>query len=159
MLFDPMLVGWAMLLFTIAALTDTCDGYLARRYGLVTELGNFLDPLADKVLIFSIFSCFYLLGFVPLWFVCLLVIRDISVTWLRSVLMQRKKPLKTSVIGKWKTTLQIVLVYLIFLLIMFQQVAINIGFLAPAMINSLMYGVTLITLYSGLEYFIKVMRS
>lgn len=139
-------------LFTLAAITDTCDGYIARRYGLMTELGNFLDPFADKVLIFSTFISFYSLSLLPLWFVLLVVIRDTCITVIRCLLVRKQRPLKTSMLGKWKTTLQIALVYVIFLGMLFGD---SYCFLAISLHSCtlfLTYIVAAITAYSGFSY-------
>ena len=59
----------SMVIFTIAALTDWYDGYAARKTGGITMWGQFLDPLADKILVSSGFICFSILGYIPVWMV------------------------------------------------------------------------------------------
>ncbi len=152
-------IVFAVVLFTIAALTDTCDGYLARRYRLVTELGNFLDPLADKILIFSTFFCFYLLNFVPLWFVILLITRDVMITLLRAFMTQKNLPLQTSHLGKWKTTLQIILIYLVFLSMLAPTGLSQFQSLYHMLMAVFMYLVAGLTVYAGLDYLVKVGRA
>ncbi len=158
-LFQQEYICLGIILFSLAAITDTCDGYVARRYGLVTELGNFLDPFADKVLVFSIFFAFYLLAFVPMWFVLLIIIRDSMVTILRLVMVKQQQPLKTSSLGKWKTTMQITLIYAIFLLMLLGD-----GGLMPELsmqwvVMVLTYLVAFMTAYSGAHYLFNVIKS
>ena len=74
---------WALAVFFLAAVTDTLDGYLARRYGLVTDFGKFLDPVADKALVVCAFICLCAAEVIPAWFVCLTVFRDLIVDGLR----------------------------------------------------------------------------
>lgn len=66
-------------LFAFAAFTDALDGYLAKRYGWSSELGKVLDPLADKLLLVTVFICLSLAGLVPLWIVGLVLFRDLVI--------------------------------------------------------------------------------
>ena len=63
---------YALLIFVLASVTDAYDGYYARKYDVESEIGNFLDPLADKILVSSAFISFYILGLIDMWMVCLL---------------------------------------------------------------------------------------
>ena len=106
-----------MIIFAVAAITDWLDGFSARAYGQVTEQGEFLDPLADKVLTTSAFVAFYMLDIMPLWMVLVIIIRDFGITAMRSVADQRGTPMKTSWHAKVKTFLQmVVIVYVLGLL-------------------------------------------
>lgn len=100
-------LGWrivATALFVAAALTDKLDGTLARRYGWVTELGKFADPLADKALTGAALIGLSLLHLVPWWLTVLVVVREVVVTVLRSVLA-RIAVIPASRGGKLKTLL------------------------------------------------------
>ena len=68
-----------LVLFAFAAFTDALDGYLAKRYGWHSELGKVLDPLADKLLLVTVFVCLSLAGLVPLWIVGLVLFRDLVI--------------------------------------------------------------------------------
>lgn len=109
----------AFLLFLIAALSDVWDGYLARKQGLVTNLGKFLDPLADKLLLVSTFVPFYLLshcngpvgsipwwGELPMWVLLLVLGRELAVTLLRSVGAVRGVAIPADKAGKRKALFQ-----------------------------------------------------
>src|SRR5208337_5017662 len=76
---------WACIVFTLAAVTDLLDGYLARKLGVVSVLGKFLDPLADKLIVMAALVWLVPMGRIDAWVVVLLLGREISVTGLRSV--------------------------------------------------------------------------
>ena len=67
---------YALIIFILASVTDAFDGYYARKYNIETEFGNFLDPLADKILVSSAFISFYLLDLIELWMVVVILSRD-----------------------------------------------------------------------------------
>ncbi|MCO6466978.1 MAG: CDP-diacylglycerol--glycerol-3-phosphate 3-phosphatidyltransferase [Bradyrhizobiaceae bacterium] len=104
------------ILFGIAALTDWADGYLARKYEEVTEHGEYLDPLADKILTISAFVSFYLLDIMPLWMIILIVVRDFIVTVLRNVAEERGETMTTSFLAKLKTALQMIVIVVVLFL-------------------------------------------
>src|SRR5215475_6467704 len=81
----PRSCFWAAMVFTAAALTDALDGYLARKLGIVSVLGKFLDPLADKLIVMASLVWMVPMGRIPAWVVVVLLARDISVMGLRSV--------------------------------------------------------------------------
>ncbi len=114
---NPLHSRVAIVLFGVAALTDFFDGYVARRFGEVTELGNFLDPLADKILVLSAFFAFVFLDVVPLWLVLVIIVRDAATTSIRVYADNRGQPLVTSRSAKWKTALQMVYVVVVLLLL------------------------------------------
>ncbi len=114
---NPLHTRIALLLFCVAALTDFFDGYVARKLGEVTELGNFLDPLADKILVLSAFFAFVFLGIVPLWLVLVIILRDAATTTIRVVADNKGVPLLTSRTAKWKTALQMFYVVMVLVLI------------------------------------------
>ncbi len=114
---DATGVTVAAIIFAVAAVTDWLDGFSARAYGQVTEQGEFLDPLADKVLTTSAFVAFYMLDIMPLWMILVIIVRDFGITVMRSIADQRGTPMKTSWHAKVKTFLQmLVIVYVIGLL-------------------------------------------
>jgi CDP-diacylglycerol--glycerol-3-phosphate 3-phosphatidyltransferase len=105
----------AILIFTIAALTDTCDGYFARKNNTYTQFGAFIDPLADKILILSVFSIFAYQHTIGWWVVLVLALRDIIVTQLRVRLLKAKGLFSTSYAAKLKTVFQFIGIYFLFL--------------------------------------------
>ncbi len=95
----------AFVLFVAASVTDLFDGYLARRYHMVTTLGKLLDPLADKLLTCSAMVMLVGLGRVPGWFVAIVVAREIGVTALRGMAVSEGMIIAASSLGKAKTLL------------------------------------------------------
>jgi CDP-diacylglycerol--glycerol-3-phosphate 3-phosphatidyltransferase len=103
------------LLFVLAAITDSLDGYLARRHGLVTTLGTFLDPLADKLLIVTALIALVPARGVPVWMVIILVGREIAVTGLRGIAVSQGMVISAGGLGKLKTFFEVIAVTLFIL--------------------------------------------
>jgi len=99
---------YAALVYSAAAITDLLDGWLARRMGIVSVLGKFLDPLADKLLVMAALVWMVPMGRVPEWAVVLLLAREISVTGLRSIASSEGLVISAGGGGKNKTALQMV---------------------------------------------------
>jgi CDP-diacylglycerol--glycerol-3-phosphate 3-phosphatidyltransferase len=102
--------GGALAVFVVAAISDYLDGRLARSLSARSRLGQFLDPLADKVLVLGTFIALAVLlpRIVPWWAVVLIALRDVAVTMLRSWLEAKGQSLRTIPMAKAKTTLQLV---------------------------------------------------
>lgn len=103
----PVTCALAALAFGLASLTDWADGYVARRLNLVTSMGKFLDPLADKVLICSVLIMFVHLGWTPAWVAVLMICRELVVTGLRAMAIDEGIVLAADKFGKAKTVTQI----------------------------------------------------
>jgi CDP-diacylglycerol--glycerol-3-phosphate 3-phosphatidyltransferase len=99
---------WAGIVFTLAALTDVLDGYLARKLGVVSVLGKLLDPLADKLIVMASLVWMVPMGRMPAWVVVVLVGRELSVTGLRSVAASEGVIISAGAEGKTKTALQMI---------------------------------------------------
>ncbi|WP_044243875.1 CDP-diacylglycerol--glycerol-3-phosphate 3-phosphatidyltransferase [Chondromyces apiculatus] len=99
---------WAAGVYSLAALTDMLDGYLARRQGLVSVLGKFLDPLADKLIVSGTLVWLVPMGRIPAWAVVLLISREITITALRSIASTEGLVIAAGDGGKVKTALQMV---------------------------------------------------
>lgn len=99
---------YAALLFALASVTDALDGYLARKWNLITVTGKFLDPLADKILVMAILVMLVSLGRIPVWLVVILLTREISITALRSIASSEGLVIAAGSEGKIKTALQLV---------------------------------------------------
>lgn len=152
----------SLLVFFIAIFTDWYDGWHARKYGEISKAGIFLDPLADKILTSAAFLGFYFLGFMPLWMVILIIIRDIIITLMRSYQEYKGKTMKTSFFAKTKTFIQMSYIFLIVILECLQSFFINPGltsdvnnFLFSDLNYFLMLSVTLITVITGIAYFFE----
>lgn len=101
----------ASIVFFVASLTDWYDGYIARRFHQTSRWGQFMDPLADKILVSSALAVFAWLDYIYWWMVILVIIRDLLITLLRSFAIYIGKPIITSVLAKWKTFLQMGFVF------------------------------------------------
>jgi CDP-diacylglycerol--glycerol-3-phosphate 3-phosphatidyltransferase len=152
----------SFVVFSIAAITDWYDGILARKYGFVTRWGQFLDPLADKVLTSFAFFAFLKIGFLELWMFIIIVVRDIGITLLRSYAELKEKPMVTTFSAKVKTFVQMAVIFytlLVYVLKDYNLFSIfftkpGIDLLNPVFIYILMLVVTILTAYTGLTYLI-----
>ncbi len=109
----PPAIGWAVLVFAIAAASDWWDGYMARAMNLVSPLGAFLDPLADKLLTGAAFLAFAWSGYIPWWMVAVVLARDVFLTVLRRRASVTGVPVKTSYFAKVKTFAQMTFILLV----------------------------------------------
>lgn len=107
----------ASIIFLAAALTDWYDGYFARRLHLTSRWGQFMDPLADKILISAALVVFAYMDLVYWWMVIVIITRDFIVTSLRSFALYIGKPIITSNLAKWKTFLQMTFIFAVLIYI------------------------------------------
>ncbi len=98
--------SWAGMVFAVAAASDWWDGHIARRMGLVSPLGTFLDPLADKLLTGAAFIAFAWLEYIPWWMVVVILARDLYLTYFRVVADAMGLSLRTTNFAKGKTFVQ-----------------------------------------------------
>lgn len=149
--------GWffvSIFIFTCAALTDTFDGYYARRFKAHSSWGAFLDPLADKILIDSTLFAFWIAGLIEWWVLVIIIARDILVTLLRVQTTGAGGIFKTSFLAKCKTTAQFLALYLLFFSLLVQPAS-TWYWLVLWSAKFFLYGVVFLTLYSGFDYFFK----
>lgn len=139
----------AAIIFIVASCTDWLDGYYARKLNLITNLGKFLDPLADKLLVTAALVSLVMLGFAPAWMVIVILAREFAVSGLRQIAAADGKVIAASVFAKWKTTTQIVAVSALLLH--------NMPFASiPFPFASLCLWLALVlTVLSGWDYFLK----
>jgi CDP-diacylglycerol--glycerol-3-phosphate 3-phosphatidyltransferase len=139
----------AFVLFVSAAVTDLFDGYIARRYSMVTTIGKLLDPLADKLLVCAAMIMLIPLARVPAWMAVIVVAREIGVTALRGVASTEGVIIAASRLGKWKTLLlNIAVAMLILHFSIFGLPVHKMG------IGVLIVGLVL-TAWSGMDYFFR----
>ena len=153
----------ALIIFILAALTDTVDGWLARKYNITTSFGKFMDPLADKILISSALVAFIALGYAKLWMVLPIIARDFFITGLRSLAAYKGVLIVTTGFAKVKTTLQMITVGVILGFINLKTFlplwGVNWGILTdPAMITAfdvMLFVTMVVTVWTGIDYLIK----
>ncbi len=157
---DHVMMQISLAVFFIAAITDWYDGWLARKFNYITQMGKFLDPLADKILTASTFFAFAYLEVLPLWMVWVVVIRDFIITALRLISDYKNHTIKTSRLAQWKTFIQMAFIYYLLVFYILRTVD-YIHNLFPklfeiALNRDLIYFsmlfVTLLTLFTGLQY-------
>ena len=142
----------AAIVFAVAALTDWLDGYLARKMGVETTFGKFLDPLADKLLIATSLVMLIPMGRVPVWMAALIIGREIAVTGLRAVVSRGGVIISASRLGKYKTVFQIVSV--IALLVHYKFLGIDFHIVGTAFL----WIALVFTLWSGVDYFVRFLK-
>jgi len=139
----------ATLIFIIAASTDGLDGYLARKNKMVTNLGKLLDPLADKLLVAAVLISLVEMDKLSALFAIVIISREFAVTGLRQIALLEGSVLAASTWGKWKTGVQIAMI-IVLLLNNFPG-----AFLDLPLDLILSWAAALITVWSGIDYFIK----
>jgi cardiolipin synthase len=142
--------GWmlaAFLLFLAAGVSDAVDGYLAKRFAMTSELGAYLDPLADKALIVSIYVTLGVSGEIPRWLVILVVSRDIMIVGavLLAWLVGKPLPMKPLLVSKLNTAAQLVFACVVL-------ATLGLRFEADWLVAAAMAAVTLLSLLSIAAY-------
>jgi CDP-diacylglycerol--glycerol-3-phosphate 3-phosphatidyltransferase len=140
------------LLFLLAAITDTLDGYLARRRGLVTTLGKFLDPLADKLLIVTALIALVPARGIPVWMVIVIVGREIAVTGLRGIAVSQGIVIAASQLGRYKTVFEVIAIT--FLILRRGYFAIDFNLIGMVFL----WIALVIAVVSGIDYFRKFLK-
>ena len=102
----------AMIVFIVASLTDTADGYIARRYNYITTFGKFMDPLADKLLVCSAMICLVDLGRIESWIVIIIIAREFIISGFRLIAVEKGVVIAANYWGKFKTVFQMLMVIL-----------------------------------------------
>ncbi|NLK00452.1 MAG: CDP-diacylglycerol--glycerol-3-phosphate 3-phosphatidyltransferase [Clostridia bacterium] len=144
----------AAAVFLAAAGTDGLDGYLARARKEVTNLGKFLDPLADKLLITSALIYLVELGYVAAWITIIIVAREFAVTGLRTIAVGKGEVIAASSLGKLKTIFQVIAVTGLLL----QDLPFFFSVLGIPITEIILYTAVILTVISGIDYFIKVSK-
>lgn len=149
---------YAAIIFCVASISDFLDGKIARKYGIITRFGTFMDPLADKILVLSAFFTFVFLEYIPLWMVIVIVMRDFFITVLRMFMERNGITMATSKVGKIKTAIQMMAINVIlFYMIILSYNISEIIYLFDnfSIIYIFMFITTMITFITGLDYFVK----
>jgi len=154
---------FGFVIYVVAAMTDLFDGHYARKYGIVTGFGKFMDPLADKILVSAAFIGLVALGYARAWMIVLIIARDFYITGLRSLAAYKGTVIPASNIAKLKTVMQMTVITFMMLIITLESVfqiydspLITLLDFNKQLVYDIMLGVvTAITVYTGLDYTIK----
>ncbi len=153
---------WAAILFAVASITDWLDGYLARRMGIVTIFGKFLDPIADKLIVMAALIMILPFNRVPAWMVLVILGREIIITGLRGIASSEGIVIHASDLGKYKTIFQIVAILGLVLHYDYNWFfGISHTLLTVNMHNVGMFFLwiaTILTAWSGVDYLIRFIR-
>ena len=140
---------FAAIFFSIAAITDFFDGYLARQQGLISNLGKIMDPLADKLLISSSLIMLVSNNWVPGWIACIIIGRELAITGLRAVVIDKGVDISASILGKYKTGFQIAAI--IPLLLHYSYFGVDLHVVG----SFLLWLALIFTVWSGIDYIYK----
>lgn len=141
----------ALAVFVVASLTDLLDGYIARKYNMVTDFGKFMDPLADKMLVLTAMTCFCAMGRFPDWALVIVMAREFAVSGLRLVAVDNGRVIAAGWSGKVKTASTMVCLCLMHLWVEPPQ-----PYAVPNYLDWVcVVVIAATTLYSGVEYFVK----
>lgn len=153
----------SLVVFVIAALTDLGDGYFARRRGLATGFGKFMDPLADKILASTALISFVALGYVRGWMVTVIVAREFFITGFRSLAAYRGMLIAPTLGAKLKTVLQMITIVIILLFVYLKATLVPMGHdwaifesaTTKVVFDWLMAANVLVTVATGLDYLVR----
>lgn len=150
--------------FTIASLTDVLDGHIAKTKGLITDFGKIMDPVADKFLILAAFIMFAKMGVLQVWMVVLVFVRESIVTISRIMCLRQGLVIAAERSGKIKTVFQVVCISFILLFLILEKSRWSQGWSQTVEsmwglgIQSLMAMTVILTMQSGLEYFLNLRK-
>ena len=151
----------AFVLFILASLTDMLDGKIARKYNLVTNFGKIMDPLADKILVYSAF-CLMIPEYVPGWMLIIILAREFTIAGMRTVAASEGIVIAAAMSGKIKTVLQMIAVPMLLLIPVLSGVAGTDLLMAGGAFAGYYYAAyaflwasLIMTIYSGVEYVMK----
>lgn len=143
----------SLVLFALASITDFLDGYLARKWNLISNFGKIADPIADKALTLGVMLAFAIAGIFPYWALIIIAFREISITIVRLMLLPKKVVLAAIYSGKLKTVSQIAVLILIYLLMIFKASLPSV--LLRITLATIVTWTVIITVYSGYEFYSK----
>lgn len=156
-LFMELSTPWARfaaaLIFAVASISDRVDGYIARKYNQVSDLGKILDPLADKLLVFSAFTIFTAEGIMHPVALLIILARELTITSIRVVVASKGTVVGAAFSGKLKTVMQIVAILVVLVLPLLSEIGIHWFDSCTDIINQVLcWLVAAVTLWSGVDY-------
>ena len=153
----------ALVTFMIAVLSDYLDGFIAKRYKIVSDFGKLMDPIADKILTLAAFLAFVEMKLIPAWMVVVILMRELIITGIRLFALKKGEVLPVSLAGKQKTVSQMFSIFVILVFIIFREAGVRVfGFWSPSfeywykqLIFILMLVTVALTIISGVSYLIR----
>lgn len=150
---EPALAVAAFVLYATLSLTDKLDGHLARSRGEVTDLGKFLDPIADKLLVFSALLLLLGRGEVSVWVVFVILLREFLVSALRMLASANGEVIAADTLGKAKTAVTMVSLCGYYLAYALLSLGVEVGHAISQVAWALMVAAVVLTVVSGVQYF------
>ena len=138
---DSQVLPISAIIFAVASFTDFLDGYLARKYNLITDFGKFMDPLADKVLVVAALAVLVEMNLIPAWMIVLIITREYAVSILRAIAANTGQVIAASQGGNAKTVSQTIAVLMLLLNIKYGIYV--------------MWIAVILTFVSGMDYLMK----
>lgn len=148
--FSPLI---ALVIFAVASVTDFLDGKIARKYGLVTDFGKFLDPIADKIVVLSALICFISEGLCSPVAVIIVIFREFIISSLRLIAASGSVVLAAGLSGKIKTATQMISITAVLAMLSFRSLSGG-GFHVETVSLALTWLTAAVALYSGVEYIV-----
>ncbi len=150
----------ALVVFVLAALSDYLDGFIAKKYNIISDFGRIMDPVADKVLTLAAFLAFVEMKLVPAWMVVIIIMRELIITGIRVMALKNHEVLPAGKGGKHKTASQMLSIFVILVFIVIKEAGVKtFGFWDPTfeywyrqLIFVLMLITVLLTIISGASY-------
>jgi CDP-diacylglycerol--glycerol-3-phosphate 3-phosphatidyltransferase len=133
----------ALVIFSVASITDFLDGYIARKHNLITDFGKLMDPLADKILVISALVIFVDIKYIPAWMSIVVIAREFFISGIRTMAAAKGEVIPAGKLGKYKTTSQMIV---IIVMMLFGKNPYNVY---------LMLIPVILTIWSGWEYTVK----
>lgn len=159
---DDYLISISIILYFLGAISDYFDGLIARKYNSSSKLGQFIDPLADKIIVVAALLAFNIQEIVPLWMVIVIIFRDIFTTLMRVIADKKNLNMKTSSLAKWKTFSQFLFIgYVQTLIFVAHSKVFNINkeaayeFIYSDLTYYSMLSLTIYTFFTLIDYILK----
>ncbi|MBR0308250.1 MAG: CDP-diacylglycerol--glycerol-3-phosphate 3-phosphatidyltransferase [Mogibacterium sp.] len=143
----------ALVLFCAASVTDFFDGKIARERGLVTNFGKIMDPLADKILVYSALCLFIEADIIAAWMLIVILAREFVIAGMRTVAASEGRVLAAGMSGKIKTVLQMFAVIVLLLALAMKDSSVSMTIMLAG--NILFWASLVMTVYSGCEYVLR----
>lgn len=151
---DTTFIFYALIIFSVGAITDYLDGFLARKWGDTSSFGSFLDPIADKILTNSALLALMSIHIIDVWMIAIIIARDVLMTLLRVYADRVDRPIKTSITAKIKTAIQLIFTIGILFLLSFDTHG---EYLSKwdSIIDITIWSIVTLTVFTSFEYIVQ----